>query len=56
MSRGVSHRWLAAVTSQNNNVMCCVQGVLPHMAACYPGLLMQAELRFLHKACNSPQR
>lgn len=26
------------------------------MAACYPGLLMQAELRYLHSTCNTPER
>ncbi|KAF6254118.1 phosphoglycerate kinase [Scenedesmus sp. NREL 46B-D3] len=42
---GVAHREQASVT-----------GVLPHMAACYPGLLMQAELRYLHSTCNTPER
>lgn len=33
-----------------------VQGVVPHMARAYPGLLLRNELRFLHAACTSPAR
>ncbi|WIA38673.1 hypothetical protein OEZ86_001979 [Tetradesmus obliquus] len=42
---GVAHREQASVT-----------GVLQHMAACYPGLLMQSELRYLHSTCHTPER
>eukprot|EP00878_Enallax_costatus_P015074 GHUV01015784.1.p1 GENE.GHUV01015784.1~~GHUV01015784.1.p1 ORF type:complete len:434 (+),score=93.64 GHUV01015784.1:211-1512(+) len=42
---GVSHRSQASVV-----------GVLPHMKACYPGLLMRAELNYLHRTCNQPAR
>ncbi len=33
-----------------------LQGVLQYMPACYPGLLMRAELRYLHNTCDSPVR
>lgn len=33
-----------------------MQGVLQHMTACYPGLLLQSELRYLHSTFHTPDR
>jgi len=35
---------------------CVAQGVLQHIPACYPGLLMRAELQYLHNTCDMPHR